>query len=174
MTKSEHYTLDNANHTPTEASLEFGRFRVLLRRRVLLAEGAPVELGPRGFELLLALLEANGSLVSKEQLVARVWPGVVVAQDNLKTQVSKLRRALRPDRDLINTESGRGYRFTGEVHSTGISGAVQRPTRRQYQSSQRWFPRPITRRPPLGWSIPDHFGRHFDPARGEGATSCRH
>ena len=81
MTNSAFLTLDGANRSPAEASLEFGRFRVLLRQRQLLANGVPIELGTRAFELLLTLLEANGSLVSKEQLLTRVWPGVAVAED---------------------------------------------------------------------------------------------
>ncbi|HEX3525375.1 MAG TPA: hypothetical protein VHT52_25205, partial [Stellaceae bacterium] len=52
-----------------DAAVEFGRFRVLLRRRQLLADGVPVELGTRAFALLLALVEADGVLLSKEELV---------------------------------------------------------------------------------------------------------
>ena len=102
-----------------EPSLEFGRFRVLLRQRLLLADGVPIELGTRAFEFLLALLEADGSLVSKKDLLARVWPDTVVVEQNLKVQVSALRRALGEDRDFIRTEFGRGYRFTAAVRSTG-------------------------------------------------------
>jgi DNA-binding winged helix-turn-helix (wHTH) protein len=65
MTNSVFHSLDGANRASAEASLEFGRFRVLLRQRLLLADGAPMELGTRALELLLALLEANRSLVSK-------------------------------------------------------------------------------------------------------------
>jgi DNA-binding response OmpR family regulator len=64
MTNSAFHTFDGANRSAAEASLEFGRFRVLLRQRKLLAHGVPIELGTRAFELLLALLQANGSLVS--------------------------------------------------------------------------------------------------------------
>ena len=102
-----------------EPSLEFGRFRVLLRQRLLLADGVPIELGTRAFEFLLALLEADGSLVSKKDLLARIWPDTVVVEQNLKVQVSALRRALGEDRDFIRTEFGRGYRFTAAVRSTG-------------------------------------------------------
>src|SRR5215472_15447911 len=98
MTMKRHRTidakqarLDAENRATAEAPLEFGRFRVLLRQRVLLADGMPIELGTRAFELLVALLEADGSVASKEQLLARVWPGIVVAQDNLKAQVFVLR-----------------------------------------------------------------------------------
>ena len=99
--------------TAASTDLEFGRFRVLLRRRQLLADGVPVELGTRAFDLLLALLEADGSLVTKEELMSQVWPGVVVSEGNLKLQISVLRKALGADRDLIQTEFGRGYRFIG-------------------------------------------------------------
>ena len=123
-----------------DAMLEFGRFRVLLRRRQLVADGVPIELGTRGFDLLLALVEADGSLVTKEELMSRVWPGVVVAQENLKVQISVLRKALGEDRDLIRTEFGRGYRFTAAVRSTLASGACQRPTQRRRTSNRRVVP----------------------------------
>jgi DNA-binding winged helix-turn-helix (wHTH) protein len=102
-----------------EPSLAFGRFRVLLRQRLLLADAVPIELRTRAFEFLLALLEADGSLVSKKDLLDRVWPDTVVVEQNLKVQVSALRRALGEDRDFIRTEFGRGYRFTAAVRSTG-------------------------------------------------------
>src|SRR5690349_2594218 len=62
-----------------DAIIPFGRFRVLLRQRQLIADGVPIELGTRAFDLLLALLEADGSLVTKGELLGRVWPGIVVA-----------------------------------------------------------------------------------------------
>src|SRR2546421_3284973 len=97
----------NASHRATAgADLEFGRFRVLLRRRQLLADGVPVELGTRAFDLLLVLMEADGLLVTKEALLSRVWPGIVVSEDNLKVQIAALRRALGADRDFIRTELG--------------------------------------------------------------------
>ena len=61
-----------ASHRATAGeALEFGRFRVLLRQRQLLADGVPVELGTRAFDLLLALLEADGSLTAVRDLVLR-------------------------------------------------------------------------------------------------------
>jgi hypothetical protein len=70
--------------TPADATLEFGQFRVLLRRCQLVADGIPIELGTRAFDLLLVLLDADRSLVTKGELLSRVWPGIVVAEDNLK------------------------------------------------------------------------------------------
>jgi DNA-binding winged helix-turn-helix (wHTH) protein len=86
--------------------------------RQLLAEDAPVKLGTRAFDLLMALLQADGSLVTKGQLFNRVWPGIVVAEDNLKTQIDALRRALGEDRDFVRTELGRGRRFTARIRRT--------------------------------------------------------
>ena len=145
MTNPAFPTLDGASRSAAEASLEFGRFRVLLRQRQLLADGLPVELGTRAFELLLALLEANGSLVSKEQLLARVWPGTAVADANVKVHVCALRKALGEDRDFIRTEFGLGYRFTAAVRSTVAWSACWRPMRRQQQSTAGLFPQRITR-----------------------------
>jgi DNA-binding winged helix-turn-helix (wHTH) protein len=112
-----------------EAAIEFGRFRVLLRRRRLLADGVPVELGTRVFDLLLVLLEADGALVTKEELFRRVWPGIVVSQENLKVQISALRKALGVERNLIRTEFGRGYRFIGILRSDATAGANRGPRR---------------------------------------------
>jgi DNA-binding winged helix-turn-helix (wHTH) protein len=155
MTNSAFHTLDR----PAAGSLQFGRFRVLLRQRRLLADGLPIELGTRAFELLLALLEANGSLVAKEQLLARVWPHVVVAEDNLKVQIFKLRRALGEDRDFIRTEFGRGYRLTAMVRSTVPRGSYKCPMRRCSRSTQGSFWQRITRRPARGWSVRDCLGQ---------------
>ena len=108
-----------------DASIEFGRFRVLLRRRRLLADGVPVELGTRAFDLLLVLVEADGALVTKEELLNRVWQGSVVSEDNLKLQVCALRKALGADRELIRTEFGRGYRFIGISRSNATARACR-------------------------------------------------
>jgi DNA-binding winged helix-turn-helix (wHTH) protein len=109
------------------AVLEFRRFRILLRRRELLADGVPVKLGTRAFDLLMVLVEAEGSLVTKAELLGRAWPGIVVIEDNLKVQISKLREAFAGDGDLIRTEFGRGYRFTGEARRLTIDVAEAWP-----------------------------------------------
>jgi len=99
----------------TPASVAFGRFRVLPHRRELLADGRPVRLGERAFDVLITLLEGRGSVVSREELILRVWPNRVVEQKNLHAQISALRAALGADRELIHTVPGRGYQFTGET-----------------------------------------------------------
>jgi DNA-binding winged helix-turn-helix (wHTH) protein len=142
--------MDRSSPAAADKTLAFGRFRVRLRQRQLVADGVPIELGTRAFDLLLVLLEADGSLVTKDELLSRVWPGIVVAEENLKVQVSALRKALGEDRDFIRTEFGRGYRFTGAVSSTVTWSACQRPTRRGHRSSQRVVLQWISRRPPHG------------------------
>jgi DNA-binding winged helix-turn-helix (wHTH) protein len=124
-----------------EAAIEFGRFRVLLRRRRLLADGVAVELGTRAFDLLLVLLEADGALVTKEELLNRVWPGIVVCEQNLKVQISALRRALGADRNLIRTEFGRGYRFIGILRSNATVHACRGPRRAKPRSVELCFRR---------------------------------
>ena len=108
--------MKSMNFAPdTLEGIAFGRFRVLPHRRELLADDEPIKLGGRAFDLLMALIEAPGAVVSKDDLVARVWPGRVVTETNLQTQILALRRAFGADRDLIRTVSGRGYQFTGEI-----------------------------------------------------------
>ena len=87
----------------------FGRFEVLPTERQLLAEGRPVALGARAFDMLLALIERRERLVTKAELLDVVWPGLVVEEGNLPVQVSALRKALGPQ--AIATIPGRGYRF---------------------------------------------------------------
>ena len=103
---------------PCDTTIEFSKFSVLVRQRRLLAGGVPVELGTRAFDILMVLIEADGALVTKNELQHRVWDGVVVSPDNLKVQIAALRKALGEDRELILTDHGRGYRFTAEVRST--------------------------------------------------------
>ncbi|HYZ21109.1 MAG TPA: winged helix-turn-helix domain-containing protein [Rhodopila sp.] len=97
------------------ASIAFGRFRLVPHRRELLADGQPLKLGGRAFDVLMALIEARGAVLSKDALMARVWPNRVVEENNLQSQISALRTAFGAERELIRTISGRGYQFTGEV-----------------------------------------------------------
>ena len=98
-----------------DAVIRFGRFCVLPRARQLLVDGHPVELGSRAFDLLMVLIGAPGILVTKKEIISRVWPETVVEESNLKVQMSALRRVLNADRDVIKTVHGRGYVFTSEV-----------------------------------------------------------
>ncbi|PYO19426.1 MAG: histidine kinase, partial [Candidatus Rokuibacteriota bacterium] len=79
-----------------EAAIEFGRFRVVRHRRELLVDGRPVELGGRAFDTLVALIDAHGTVLGKDDLISRVWPDRVVEENNLQAQISLLRKAFGP------------------------------------------------------------------------------
>ncbi|MGH6692261.1 MAG: winged helix-turn-helix domain-containing protein, partial [Gammaproteobacteria bacterium] len=110
---------------PTEAAIAFGRFNLLPTRRLLLEADRPVRLGSRALEILIALLERPGELVSKNELMARVWPSTFVEEGNLKVQVAGLRRALGDSRGsnrYLATVPGRGYRFVAPVSRADAPG----------------------------------------------------
>ena len=87
----------------------FGRFTILTDERRLLVDGQPSKLGARAFDVLLALMEQRDRVVTKDELLDRVWPGLVVEENNLQVQISALRKALGAQ--VIVTVPGRGYRF---------------------------------------------------------------
>ncbi len=105
------------------ASISFGRFQILRPRRELLADGRPVRIGGRAFDVLMVLIEARGSVVGKDTLMSRVWPDRIVEENNLQIQVSALRAAFGSDRDLIRTVPGRGYQFISEISVASASAA---------------------------------------------------
>ncbi|TMH30806.1 MAG: hypothetical protein E6H58_13485 [Betaproteobacteria bacterium] len=88
----------------------FGRIEVQPAERVLLVDKQPAAIGARAFDLLLALIEHRDRVVTKNELLDLVWPGLVVEENNLAVQVSALRKWLGPQ--AIATIPGRGYRFT--------------------------------------------------------------
>ena len=97
-----------------DRSVAFGPFRLFPERRVLLEDGKRLRLGSRAVEILAALVERPGVLITKEELVARVWPNTVVEEGNLRVHMAALRRTLGDDQgghQYITTVPGRGYRF---------------------------------------------------------------
>ena len=96
----------------------FGDFQLVARERVLLRNNVPVNVGSRGFDVLVALVERAGETVNREELFDRVWPDVVVTKVNLRVHVAGLRKALGEGRDgnrFIVSVAGRGYRFVAPV-----------------------------------------------------------
>ena len=100
----------------------FGRWTLDTATRELAAEGRAEKLGARGFDVLLALLERRGEVVSRDELFERAWHGRAVIDDNLKVQVMALRRLLGAD--AIVTVAGHGYRFGWPVRR-GDEAAVK-------------------------------------------------
>src|SRR6266481_3101814 len=95
----------------------FGPFELQPDKRRLLKDGATISLRPRAFDLLVALVDRAGQLVTKDELLDRVWPKAVVEEAALHVQVSALRKVLGAD--AITTVSGRGYQFTLPVTKGG-------------------------------------------------------
>jgi TolB-like protein len=143
---------------PDPAAYAFGRFLLSSRRRLLLRDGEPVELGSRAFEVLLELLAADGALLTKKALLDRVWPGVIVDENNLQVQVSALRRVLGPKlRGWITTIPGRGYRFTGPVAVVVNENGDAAPA--------NVAPEPAAVPPPMSVLVLPFAARGDDPAR---------
>ena len=100
------------------AAFVFGPFRLLVKRRELLMHGIPVTLGQRAIEVLLTLVTRSGQLVTKDEIMTAVWPGVIVEENNLQVHISALRKALGSAGDaktFLLTVAGRGYRFVAPV-----------------------------------------------------------
>ena len=93
-----------------ESSLKFGRIEVRPETRSLLVDGKPAALGARAYDVLLALIERRQRLLTKDELLELVWPGVIVEENNLQVQISTLRKVLGAN--AIATVPGHGYRFT--------------------------------------------------------------
>ncbi|HVF65080.1 MAG TPA: winged helix-turn-helix domain-containing protein [Casimicrobiaceae bacterium] len=110
--------------TPTAThALRFGRFELQPHERRLLVAGDPAALGSRALDLLQALAERAGQLVSKHALMDLVWPDVVVEENNLAAQISALRKVVGGD--VIATIPGRGYRFTAKLDEAPAEEAAQ-------------------------------------------------
>jgi DNA-binding winged helix-turn-helix (wHTH) protein/tetratricopeptide (TPR) repeat protein len=101
---------------PAAGDFSFGPFSLDVRKRVLWREGELVALAPKALDLLVALVAQAGDVVPKEDLLAQVWPDVVVEEANLSVNVSALRKVLGDQADgrpWIQTVPRRGYRFAG-------------------------------------------------------------
>jgi DNA-binding winged helix-turn-helix (wHTH) protein len=104
------------NQSSSWISLRFGEFELVPQLRRLELNGVPVGLSSRAMDILCALAERPGEVVSKQELLAQAWPGVTVDEGSVRFHVSALRRALRDRKGgtrYIQTVSGRGYCFVG-------------------------------------------------------------
>jgi len=99
-------------------AISFGTFRLLPGRHLLLEGEKPIRLGSRALDILTALVERPGDLITKEELVARVWPDTIVEEGNLRVHMAALRKALgdgQAGSRYVTTIPGRGYRFVAPI-----------------------------------------------------------
>ncbi|WP_411565287.1 ATP-binding protein [Pseudomonas orientalis] len=119
----------------SDQAVHFGPYRIHPRERLVLEAGRPLRLGRRAVDILLILLEHAGNVVSKQELIARVWPKSVVEDGNLRVHMAALRKALgdgQAGQRYIVTVAQRGYSFVAplsiEPMTLPIDGAPQRPS----------------------------------------------
>src|ERR1700689_2766184 len=91
-----------------------GACEIDLARRELRILGSPVPVGGRAFQIIEVLAGSAGELVTKDELIDRIWPGAIVGENTLHVHAGAIRKALGPNRGLLKTESGRGYRLLGD------------------------------------------------------------
>ena len=99
-------------------SAEFGSFRLFPIERRLVREDQEIVLGSRAFDILAVLLEKAGEIVTKQELISRVWPGISIEESSLRVHIAGLRKALKIEGDkspYIVNSPGRGYGFAGRV-----------------------------------------------------------
>ena len=101
--------------TPLPVAMRFGRIEVRPDQRQVLVDGRPVAIAARAYDVLWALIQHRDRVVTKNELLDWVWPGVVVEEHNLHTQISSLRKVVGTK--AIATIPGRGYRFVAVADS---------------------------------------------------------
>ena len=141
-----------------QSHIRFGRFGFDLAQRRLFRDGTPVELIGKPLDILCILAATKDKVVTKDELMAQVWPGLVVEENNIQVHVSALRKVLDEGADgqsFIVTVPGRGYRLTGQApelnqvtitsqnqpaaHLSGASIAVLPFTNMSGDSEQDYF-----------------------------------
>jgi TolB-like protein/DNA-binding winged helix-turn-helix (wHTH) protein len=124
---------------PVKPSYQFGCFHLDPSDRALLRGDERLELPPRVFDTLLALVQNSGRLVEKDELMRTVWPNTVVEENNLSQAVYLLRKVLQDGENgtrYIETIPKRGYRFVARVHQSGTeaeSGMLDRSSQVQLE-----------------------------------------
>ena len=96
-----------------QLGLDPGPWEVDRTRRELRTQGVPVPLGGRAFDIVEVLAQSAGELVTKDEIIRRVWSGAIVEESTLQVHISAIRKALGPDRGMLKTAFGRGYRLLG-------------------------------------------------------------
>jgi len=124
--------VDVSDHKPAapDRGIAFGPFRLFTDRQLLLEGDRPLRLGSRALEILTFLVAHPGEVVSKDELIARVWPNTFVEEGNLRVHIAALRRVLgdgQAGERYVVTVPGRGYCFVAPVVAVEESGPAEGP-----------------------------------------------
>src|ERR1700721_2832305 len=126
-----------------------GECEIDLARRELLVLGSFVPVGGRAFQIIEVLAGSAGKLVTKDELLDRIWPGAIVGENTLHVHAGAIRKALGPFRNLLKTESGRGYRLVGDWavrrHDAASPPIGRQRVRAEGYSPVTNFPATVTR-----------------------------
>jgi len=106
---------------PSRTTYASGDCEIDLARRELRVRGAPSPVGSRAFEIMELLVRSAGELVTKDELMERIWPGAIVLDNTVQVHIASVRRALGPYKAMLKTESGRGYRLLGTWTTRGLA-----------------------------------------------------
>jgi DNA-binding winged helix-turn-helix (wHTH) protein/TolB-like protein/Tfp pilus assembly protein PilF len=112
--------------TLSTKNFRFAEFELDGVKRLLLRDGKPVSLNPKAFDLLMVMAESRGEVLTKDDLLDRVWPDQIIEEGNLKVHISTLRKALGQsgnDNRFIVTVPGRGYTFVADLED-GSNGEI--------------------------------------------------
>src|SRR5882724_7181891 len=104
--------------SPTAIRMHFGSFELNVAERSLRNADEAIPLGGRAFDILLTLIERNGEVVTKDELIKKVWPEVTVEDGSLRVHLSALRKALGDGQfghKYIASIPGQGYSFIAPV-----------------------------------------------------------
>jgi predicted ATPase/DNA-binding winged helix-turn-helix (wHTH) protein len=110
--------------------ISFGPYRLIPAERLLLKEGEVVNLGSRALDILVALAETAGDVISQSELIARAWPNLAVGEGSLRVTIAGLRKTLSDGQDgvrYISNVTGRGYCFVAQIERSTRSPTASIP-----------------------------------------------
>src|SRR5215469_5971931 len=126
----------------------FGDFRLVPATRTLTRNGSRIHLGARALDILIALIERAGQIVSKEELFSKVWPNTFLEESNLRVHIAALRKALgdgQSNARLIMSVPRRGYVFVAAVNRTPADENIDNSKKLDESSSRNYVPPPLVR-----------------------------
>lgn len=143
-------TLRPAVDDPVKTIYEFGPFRLDTAERLFLREGIPLHLQPKAFDILVLLVENNGHLVRKDDLIGSVWSDAFVEENNLTKNIHALRQALNGGGDqFIETVPRQGYRFKADVKTLAFDSRLHADQHTKVrlvikeEVTEKTWPRPV-------------------------------